>query len=225
VDSNLYNDTNAKKYLKAIICSYEFYKKKIADIQSKFYDINLNTMYNPIYDSINKAKETYNKQIEQFQNTYENNGNVLSFLNCKYLYYDLNIIYYTLTELASKTRSLCGITTSLAFFLAIAVYATIWAMHHYDNELFNGKKKKRRKSKNFSSNHNHSSKTKIYSNDEKKYVNNINENDSLSKSKTVKTDNHSKKKKKILNETELSIQKNNEEDSKSLKENMLDSIN
>ena len=126
--------------------------------------------------------------------------------------------------MASKTRSLCGITTSMAFFLAIAVYSTIWAMHHYDRELFDGKKKKRRLSKHGSSHHhtNHS-KTKAYNSNEK-YINNINEDINLSKSKTTKNDNKSKKK-KILNETELSLKKDNEEDNKSLNENMLNSLN
>jgi GTP-binding protein len=43
-------------------------------------------------------------------------------------------------------------------------------------------------------------------------------------SKTTKNDNKSKKK-KILNETELSLKKDNEEDNKSLNENMLNSLN
>ncbi len=189
------------------------------------YDsINFKSLENPLKDTINMVKTNYKDQIENFIKTYDKNGNVLSFLNCKYLSYDLNIIYYALSELASKTRSLCGITTSMAFFLAIAVYSTIWAMHHYDRELFDGKKKKRRLSKHGSSHHhtNHS-KTKAYNSNEK-YINNINENINLSKSKTTKNDNKSKKK-KILNETELSLKKNNEEDNTSLKENMLNSLN
>ena len=60
-----------------------------------------------------------------------------------HLYYDINK-----SELASKTRSLCGITTSMNFYLTIMVYATILTMHHYGREFFNEKKKKRRLSKN-----------------------------------------------------------------------------
>jgi hypothetical protein len=204
--------------------SYSNYYYKIKDIQDTFEKINLSPMVKPLNNSIYNVLKNYSEQIKEFQETYEKNGNVLSFLNCKFLYYDLNIIYYALSELASKTRSLCGITTSMAFFLAIAVYSTIWAMHHYDRELFDGKKKKRRLSKHGSSHHhtNHS-KTKAYNSNEK-YINNINENINLSKSKTTKNDNKSKKK-KILNETELSLKKNNEEDNTSLKENMLNSLN
>jgi len=221
---NVYINDNAKNYFIAIGKSYINYSENIKEIQDIFESINLNTMSTKIEETINKAKKKYEKQIEEFKETYEKNGNVLSFLNCKFLYNDLNIIYYALSELASKTRSLCGITTSMAFFLAIAVYSTIWAMHHYDRELFDGKKKKRRGSKHISSHHhyNHSKSKPINKNE--KYINNINEDSSLSKSKTVKNDNKTKKK-KILNETELSTKRDNEEDNQSLKENMLNSIN
>jgi len=64
-----------------------------------------------------------------------------------HLYYDLNIIYYALSELTSKIRSLCVITASINFFLTITIYATILTMHYYERELFNEKKKKRRLSK------------------------------------------------------------------------------
>ena len=221
---NLYNNNNATKNFKALVKSYYDYYNKTKDILDTFEKINLIIMTRALKNSISKVLENYKTQIEEFQEIYEKNGNVLSFLNCKYLSYDLNIIYYALSELASKTRSLCGITTSMAFFLAIAVYSTIWAMHHYDRELFDGKKKKRRLSKHGSSHHhtNHS-KTKAYNSNEK-YINNINEDTNLSKSKTTKNDNKSKKK-KILNETELSLKKDNEEDNKSLNENMLNSLN
>ena len=221
---HLYNNETATEIFKKLIKSYNDYYKKIKDTQEIFEKINLNSMVRILKSSISEALTKYDEQRKEFQEIYDKNGNVLSFLNCKYLSYDLNIIYYALSELASKTRSLCGITTSMAFFLAIAVYSTIWAMHHYDRELFDGKKKKRRLSKHGSSHHhtNHS-KTKAYNSNEK-YINNINENINLSKSKTTKNDNKSKKK-KILNETELSLKKNNEEDNTSLKENMLNSLN
>ena len=220
----IYINDNATKYFKAIIRSYRDYYNKIYEIQSIFGQINLSPMSTPIKNAIENATNKYSEQIKEFKETYEKNGNVLSFLNCKFLYTDLNIIYYALSELASKTRSLCGITTSMAFFLAIAVYSTIWAMHHYDREIFDGKKKKRRGSKHISSHHHYNhSKTKAIDNNEK-YINNINEDSSLSKSKTVKNDNKSRKK-KVLNETELSTKRDNEEDNQSLKENMLNSIN
>jgi hypothetical protein len=215
-ENKLYDDVNTTKNFKALIKSYKDYYDKIRRTLDNFEKINLISMVNPLKNATIKALEEYKAQIEKFKETYEKNGNVLSFLNCKYLYYDLNIIYYALSELASKTRSLCGITTSMAFFLAIAVYSTIWAMHHYDRELFDGKKKKRRLSKHGSSHHhtNHS-KTKAYNSNEK-YINNINEDTNLSKNKTTKNDNKSKKK-KILNETELSLKKDNT----SLKVNIL----
>ena len=188
----IYINETATKIFKALIKSYRKYYDQIFEIQTIFGAINLSPMSTPIKNAIEAATNKYSKQINEFKETYEKNGNVLSFLNCKFLYYDLNIIYYALSELASKTRSLCGITTSMAFFLAIAVYSTIWAMHHYDRELFDGRKKKRRGSKHISSHHH--SKTKAIDNNEK-YINNINENSSLSKSKTIKNDNKPKKKK------------------------------
>jgi hypothetical protein len=203
---NLYNNATASLIFNKLIKSYYDYYTRIKATQEIFSKISINSMVKPLRNSISEALKKYDEQRKEFQEIYDKNGNVLSFLNCKYLSYDLNIIYYALSELASKTRSLCGITTSMAFFLAIAVYSTIWAMHHYDRELFDGKKKKRRLSKHGSSHHhtNHS-KTKAYNSNEK-YINNINENINLSKSKTTKNDNKSKKK-KILNETELSLKK------------------
>jgi hypothetical protein len=114
---------------------YENIKKTINDYQNSIKSI-VNSMGSDISETINKISVDFKKSLESFSDDAITYGGIFSFMDCAFLKYDLNIIFEVFTSLSSRSRSLCGITCSLAFFGCVTVYFSLFCIYHYDKERF-----------------------------------------------------------------------------------------
>ena len=114
---------------------YENIKKTINDYQNSIKSI-VNSMGSDISETINKISVDFKQSLESFSDDAITYGGIFSFMDCAFLKYDLNIIFEVFTSLSSRSRSLCGITCSLAFFGCVTVYFSLFCIYHYDKERF-----------------------------------------------------------------------------------------
>ena len=114
---------------------YENIKKTIDDYQNSIKSI-VNSMGSDISETINKISVDFKKSLESFSDDAITYGGIFSFMDCAFLKYDLNIIFEVFTSLSSRSRSLCGITCSLACFGCVTVYFSLFCIYHYDKERF-----------------------------------------------------------------------------------------
>ena len=152
-------------------CNFSLYKSSIyseCKINETFFNYidfiqDLNKMHNSILDSIenNQAlivssvfsmcedllssiqsiSDNFKDDLNKFTEDAITYGGIFSFMDCAFLRYDINIIFELFTNLSSRSRSLCGICCSMAFFGCVTVYFSLFCMYHYDKSRFKDLKK------------------------------------------------------------------------------------
>ena len=117
---------------------YEKYDKIVKDIDTYQNQISsyVNKMGSDIYDKIEEISINFKESLESFSEEAITYGGIFSFMDCSFLKNDLNIIFEVFTSLSSRSRSLCGITCSLACFGCVTVYFSLFCIYHSDKEKF-----------------------------------------------------------------------------------------
>ena len=114
------------------------YYSIISEIENSQNQISsyVNKMSSEIYDKIEEINKNFKVSLDSFSEDAITYGGIFSFMDCAFLKYDLNIIFEVFTSLSSRSRSLCGITCSLACFGTVTVYFSLFCIYHYDKEKF-----------------------------------------------------------------------------------------
>ena len=117
---------------------YREYNRIITDIDTIQNKISsyVNKMSSEIYDKIEEISIKFKDSLESFSEDAITYGGIFSFMDCSFLKNDLNIIFEVFTSLSNRSRSLCGITCSLACFGCVTVYFSLFCIYHSDKEKF-----------------------------------------------------------------------------------------
>ena len=124
-----------------ILFAVNLYKKYnsivtyIDNMQNKISSC-VNKMSSEIYDKIEEISRKFKDSLESFSEDAITYGGIFSFMDCSFLKNDLNIIFEVFTSLSNRSRSLCGITCSLACFGCVTVYFSLFCIYHSDKEKF-----------------------------------------------------------------------------------------
>ena len=99
------------------------------------------SMCEDLLSSIQSISDDFKEDLNKFTEDAITYGGIFSFMDCAFLRYDINIIFELFTSLSSRSRSLCGICCSMAFFGCVTVYFSLFCMYHYDKSRFKDLKK------------------------------------------------------------------------------------
>ena len=133
---NILNETN-QGYLKNIYSYFDDNQKttnallKCLDtIQNEFINgmTNLNNTY------ISLVAQDFGDLVTEFQSI-SKSGNVLSFLNCKFMENYLNIVYETFSDLSDSAKYLCIILLCVSFVEIITIYCVMLSIFRFDNRI------------------------------------------------------------------------------------------
>ena len=145
---DLINETNIKKIytecnkvhdnILFAVNLYREYNDIVTEIDNKQNKISsyVNKMSSEIYDKIEEISINFKDSLESFSEDAITYGGIFSFMDCSFLKNDLNIIFEVFTSLSNRSRSLCGITCSLACFGCVTVYFSLFCIYHSDKEKF-----------------------------------------------------------------------------------------
>ena len=128
-------DNTNIKFALDLFSAYYSNMSNIEDSQNKISSY-VNKMSSEIYDKIEEINLNFKDSLDSFSQDAITYGGIFSFMDCAFLKYDLNIIFEVFTSLSSRSRSLCGITCSLACFGTVTVYFSLFCIYHYDKEKF-----------------------------------------------------------------------------------------
>jgi hypothetical protein len=98
-------------------------------------------MCEDLLSSIQSISKNFKDDLNKFTEDAITYGGIFSFMDCAFLRNDINIIFELFTSLSSRSRSLCGICCSMAFFGCVTVYFSLFCMYHYDKSRFKDLKK------------------------------------------------------------------------------------
>lgn len=74
----------------------------------------------------------YGSLVTEFQSI-SSSGNILSFLNCKFMMNYLNIVYETFKDLSDSSKYLCAILLCVSFVEIITIYCVMLTIFRFDN--------------------------------------------------------------------------------------------
>ena len=104
--------------------------KCLDTIQNEF--INGMTDLNNTYISL--VAQDFGDLVTEFQSI-SKSGNVLSFLNCKFMENYLNIVYETFSDLSDSAKYLCIILLCVSFVEIITIYCVMLSIFRFDNRI------------------------------------------------------------------------------------------
>ena len=138
IDTIYKNCTDVNKNILFVVNLSKIYNNIVTDIDNIQNKISscVNKMSSEIYDKIEEISINFKDSLESFSEDAITYGGIFSFMDCSFLKNDLNIIFEVFTSLSNRSRSLCGITCSLACFGCVTVYFSLFCIYHSDKEKF-----------------------------------------------------------------------------------------
>ncbi len=149
-NQNIYSDCQKIKNDETFF-NYIYFIQDLNDMHNSILDSiqnNQNSIVTAVFQmcedllsSIQSISGNFKEDLDKFTEDAITYGGIFSFMDCAFLRNDINIIFELFTSLSSRSRSLCGICCSMAFFGCVTVYFSLFCMYHYDKSRFKDLKK------------------------------------------------------------------------------------